>query len=50
MNAISQQKQFRAADETFLQALLHQKAEKERVIYKEKEALEFLKEEKEKVL
>ncbi len=50
MNAISQQKQLRAVDETFLQALLQQKSEKERVFYKEKEALEFLKEEKEKVL
>lgn len=50
MNAISQQKQLRAVDETFLQALLQQKVEKERAFYKEKEALEFLKEEKEKVL
>lgn len=49
MSAISQQKQLRVIDETFLQTLLQQKKEKERVLDKEMEALKLLKEEKEKV-
>jgi len=50
MSAISQQKQLRVIDETFLQTLLQQKAEKERVLDEEKEALKLLREEQEKVL
>lgn len=50
MSAISQHKQLRVIDDTFLQTLLHQKTEKERVLDKEMESLKLLKEEKEKVL
>ena len=50
MSAINQQKQLRVIDETFLQTLLQQKVEKERILEKEKETLKFLKEEKEKVI
>ena len=50
MSAINQQKQLRVIDETFLQTLLQQKVEKERILEKEKETMKFLKEEKEKVI